>query len=270
MLKKTKPQRRTLSSALFLLLAFCLAMFGSSASVRPETSGNPGVGEILAKMTERNRRRDLNLKTYSVNRLYKVENKRFNLAGLTRATMIYVAPGEKEFVIHSAEGKGFIRKGVINRLIETEQKSAAPEEKAKTAITLENYEFQWLRQETLKNRSQFVLRAKPLHKDRLLFDGVIWVDAEDFVVTRIEARPAKRPSFWTRKVDFTHEYEKFGEFWLPVRNHSITHVFLFGVTTTDVEYSNYQINQPGQAEQAAEIRKRGEKLEIQIDAKDKQ
>jgi hypothetical protein len=46
-------------------------------------------------------------------------------------------------------------------------------------------------------------------------------------------------------------------------------VFIFGRTTTEIVYSNYQINQPGLAERAEEIRKRGDKLEIQMDPKDK-
>jgi hypothetical protein len=185
------------------------------------------------------------------------------------ATMIFVAPGEKLFEIHSSSGTGFMRRGVINRIIETEQRNALPDQQPKSAISPDNYMFEWVGTEARQGRPQYVLYAKPRRKDQLLFDAKIWVDAEDFAVTRIEGRPAKNPSFWTRKVDFTHEYEKFGPYWMPVRNLSVTQVFIFGRTTTEIVYSNYQINQPGLAERAAEIRKRGEKLEIQMDPKDK-
>lgn len=223
--------------------------------------------DVLQKMAAHNRRREQELQSYAVERVYKVENKRINKSATAQATMIFVAPDLKEFEVHSAEGSGFMRKGVINRIIDAEQKSAS--QPSKNAMIPENYEFELLRQETRNDRPQYVLRAKPRHKDRLLFAGTLWVDAEDFAVTRIEGHPAKNPSFWTRKVDFTHEYQKFGSFWFPVRNESVSQVFLFGKTTTEVDYSHYQINQPELPARAAEIRKRGNHLEIQIDPKDK-
>lgn len=223
--------------------------------------------DILQNMADHNRRREQSLHNYAVARVYQVENKRINKSATVQATMIFVAPDSKEFEVRSAEGSVFMRKGVLNRIIETEQKSAS--QPSKNAISPENYEFEFLGQETRNDRPQFILRAKARHKDRLLFDGTIWVDAEDFAVTRIEGHPAKNPSFWTRKVDFIHEYQKFDSFWFPVRNESITQVFIFGKTTTAVDYSHYQINRPELPDRAAEIRKRGNHLEIQIDAKDK-
>lgn len=257
--------------AWWLLLALLLGAMPDLAGQTGPSSANPvpDLQSILAGMARHNQARGGSLHTYSVDRIYKVENKRINKSAEVTATMIFVAPGEKLFEIHSASGTGFMRKGVINRIIETEQKNALPDQQPKSAISPDNYDFEWVGTEMLEGRKKYVLHAKPRRKDLLLFDAKIWVDAEDFAVTRIEGRPAKNPSFWTRKVDFTHEYEKFGPYWMPVRNSSATQVFIFGRTTTEIVYSNYQINQPGLAERAEEIRKRGDKLEIQMDAKDK-
>ncbi len=49
--------------------------------------------------------------------------------------------------------------------------------------------------ERRRNRNQ---RVEPQTNNKLLFRGRIWVDAEDFAVVRIEAVPAKNPSFWTK------------------------------------------------------------------------
>ena len=230
----------------------------------------PDVKAVVAQMEEHNRQREALLKNFAVDRTYEVENKRFHTGAKTSATMIYIAPFEKVFEIHSFSGSGFIRKGVINRIIEAEIRNATAELKPKSAITSDNYEFTWVKSDTIDGRPQYVLHAKPRRKDPYLFDANVWIDAEDFVITRIQGRPAKNPSFWTRRVDFTHQYEKIGDFWLPVHTSSVAHVFLFGITTTEMRYSNYQINQPGLAERAAEIQKRGDKLEIQMDSKDKQ
>ncbi|MGB7622112.1 MAG: hypothetical protein WBN92_07155 [Terriglobia bacterium] len=249
-------------------------MLGSAHVVFPQEVPSPArpvpdLQTILAGMAKHNQFRGQNLQTYAVDRIYKIENKRINKSAEVTATIIFVAPGEKLFEIHSSSGTGFMRRGVINRIIDTEQKNALPDQQPKSAITPDNYLFEWVGAEAHQGRPQYVLHARPRRKDQLLFDAKIWVDAEDFAVTRIEGRPAKNPSFWTRKVDFKQEYEKFGPFWMPVRNFSETQVFLFGRTTTEIVYSNYQINQPGLAERAAEIRKRGDKLEIQVDPKDK-
>ena len=39
---------------------------------------------------------------------------------------------------------------------------------------------------------------------------------------RIEAEPAKNPSFWIKKTDIHHEYVKVGDFWLPADNKSVS------------------------------------------------
>ncbi len=230
---------------------------------------HPDLKTLVSQMEERARERDSKLLAYSVERSYRVENLRFHKEGEAAAKMIYVAPSEKVFEVQSTSGTSFIRKGVINRMIDAEIKNASPELKPKSAITSDNYEFSWVGTEKIADRLQYVLHAKPKRKDQYLFDAKIWVDAEDYAVTRIQGRPAKNPSFWTRKVEFTHEYKKFGPFWLPVKNHAVSQVFLFGQTTTDLEYFDYQINQPGLKEQAAKIRGQGQNLEIQIDPKDK-
>lgn len=225
---------------------------------------------IAAKMAAHNRMRERTLHNYAANRVYKVENKRVNKSAMVKTTMVFVQPDEKLFEVHSYSGMGFLRKGVLNRLIETERENSRANLKAKVAMSAENYDFEYLRSEMVNDRLQYVVRARARRKDKLLFNGTIWVDAEDFAVTRIEGRPAKNPSFWTRKVEFIQEYEKQGPYWFPARNTSVTQVFIFGRTTTEIEHTNYQVNRPELFEKAAEIRKRGEKLEVQIDARDRQ
>jgi hypothetical protein len=224
---------------------------------------------ILEKMAAYRRRMAESVEIYAVNRVYKVENKRIGKRAELETMMVFVAPEEKLFEVRTSSGSGFLRKSVLNRLIETERQSARNETRANTAITPDTYAFDFVRQETIKGRLQYLLRAKPREKRLPLFDGVIWVDAEDFAVTRIEGRPVKNPSFWTRKIEFVHEYAKFETFWFPVRNTSAASVLLFGHTTVDVEYGNYRINQPVLRPLAAEMRKRGGQLEIYIDPKDR-
>jgi hypothetical protein len=67
------------------------------------------------------------------------------------------------------------------------------------------------------------------------------VDAEDFAVVRLEAEPAKNPSFWTKNSEFELLYLKVSDFWLPARNRSISSIRLGGHAELTIQYTNYQI-----------------------------
>lgn len=86
-----------------------------------------------------------------------------------------------------------------------------------------------------------MLEAAPRASNRFLFRGKVWVDAEDYAIARIEAAPARNPSFWIRRTSFVHEYRKFGAFWLPVSNRSETEAVAFGRTEVTIDYSEYEL-----------------------------
>jgi hypothetical protein len=67
------------------------------------------------------------------------------------------------------------------------------------------------------------------------------VDAEDFAVVRIEAAPAKNPSFWTKETKIEQVYGKVGNFWLPVSNRSSSEVRLGGHASFTIDYQDYRI-----------------------------
>lgn len=87
----------------------------------------------------------------------------------------------------------------------------------------------------------YVLTVEPRTKEKFLYRDRIWVDAEDFAVARLEAEPAKNPSFWTKNSEVEQVYMKVSDFWLPARNHSITAIRLGGRAELRIQYSNYQI-----------------------------
>jgi len=208
--------------------------------------------------------REASLATYSVDREYEIENKRVRVKAILTATMIFVAPDEKLFETTSFSGSGFLRRAVLNRLMETERQNARGALRLSSAISADNYNFEFVRQEICENRLMYVLSAKPKKKNGVMFEGLIWVDGEDFAVTRIEGRPAKNPSFWITKVTFEHQYAKFGDFWFPVRNTSVTSVRIFGSTTAKITYRNYIINEPWLLEIAALMRRNSGELETQM------
>jgi hypothetical protein len=108
--------------------------------------------------------------------------------------------------------------------------------------TPDNYNFRLVGMDTANGRPCYLLDATPRTKNKYLFRGRVWVDAEDAAVSRIEGRPAENPSLWTASVHFVHQYKKVGPYWLAASNISQTEVRIFGSTELKVEYSDYVIN----------------------------
>ena len=214
-----------------------------------DSSNNLFSGEtILAKLVEFNRLRESRLKQYSVQSTYRVQNDKGETRAETQALLRYQAPDTKEFKIISEKGSGLIRNRVFKPLMDVEVESASERNRLDRSITPNNYTLSLVGEEDVAGSHCFVLQATPKRSDTYLFTGKIWVHSVEFAVVKIEGQPAKNPSLWIKRVDFVRQYQKIGEFWLPLKNESISRVRLFGKNTLTTDYENYEINQVGKAE----------------------
>ena len=102
--------------------------------------------------------------------------------------------------------------------------------------------------------AKYILQVEPRTKDKFLYRGRIWVDATDFAVVRLEARPAKNPSFWTRNTDIVQVYTKVSDFWLPAPNRSVSTIRIGGLAELSIEYKDYAVTAVGMAGNSAAIR----------------
>ena len=201
----------------------------------------PAAEEIVARLMEANRQRDQRLAGYRVERRYHLKNELYSKNGLLDVEVAFEAPDRLTFTTRSQQGSGMLNKRVFGRMMEGEQESLSPENKRRSAMTAENYDFRLAGEEQVEGRRAYRLEITPRREDTFLFAGTIWVDAEDFAVVRATGRPAKRPSFWTRKIDFVRTFKKVGPFWLPHRTESITEVFLFGTSWATIENGDYRV-----------------------------
>ena len=94
-----------------------------------------------------------------------------------------------------------------------------------------------------RRRPLYVMQVQPLRQTKFLYRGTIWIDSQDFAVTRIEAEPAKNPSFWTVRTHIHHQYQKIGEFYLPTLNQTDTDVRLGGKAALTIQYLDYKLPQ---------------------------
>ena len=146
------------------------------------------------------------------------------------------APASKRFTVLSVTGPKMIETRVFHRLLESEEQAVG--NRAHSDLGPDNYSFSLAG----VDGTNYVLKVEPKSDSKFLYRGKIWVDGQDFAVTRIEAQPAKNPSFWTTKSVIHHTYQKLENgIYLPKENKSVTNVRLGGVATLTIEYESYQI-----------------------------
>ena len=184
------------------------------------------------------------MEQYSVMSTYRVENAKGEMSAQSQVFWRFRSPGTKEFRVISERGSGLIRGRVFKPLMEVEVETASVLKRRESSITPENYTFELIGEEEINGYRCFVVQASPKRSGKYLFKGKIWIHAEEFAVVQIEGQPVVSPSVWIKRVDFVRRYQKIGEFWLPIKNQSITRMRLFGKNTLITDYDNYQINQP--------------------------
>jgi outer membrane lipoprotein-sorting protein len=203
------------------------------------------VDEIVSRLEERNRERAAALKKFEGKRVYSMQYKGFfgdHHAEMT-VSVRYASPNDREFTVISQSGSKFIIDHVFKRLLEGEKEAADEKNRQRTDLNAKNYEFTMVGLETSEGEPTYVLAVEPKSHNKFLYRGKIWVDAKDFALTRIEAEPAKSPSFWVKKSEINHKYEKVDEFWLPAENRTDSTIRLGGHALLSIEYSDYKITE---------------------------
>jgi len=200
--------------------------------------------QVVNKLVQKNLERAQALSAYEGTRIYRLEYRGFPSSG--SAEMIvdvkYRSPGTKEFEIRSERGSHLVIDRVFQKLLQSEKEALSEENQARVALNNDNYRFARVGYESMPTGPCYILVVEPLTKSKLLYRGRIWVDAEDFAVVRIEAEPAKNPSFWTKETKIEQVYGKVGEFWLPLANRSSSAIRLGGHAYFTIDYQNYQIS----------------------------
>lgn len=217
-----------------------------NVAIAPAGSLTPtplGKDQVIDNLVRRNEERAQALLRSESARIYHLTYR--GLGGDRDAEMTveatYESPVTKTFQVVDESGSKVILNRVFKKILEGEKEAAEPEIAAKTKLNRDNYDFQFVGFEPSEHGGLYVLDVAPKSISKFVYRGRVWVDATDFAVTRIQAEPAQNPSFWTKKSEIHHEYKKFGDFWLPVRNESISYIRLGGVATLTIEYKDYHV-----------------------------
>lgn len=201
--------------------------------------------QIARRLTVKNAERAQHLRSFESDRHYQLDYSGFPSARSAEMTVTasYRAPGAKQLTVIAESGSKLILTRVLHRLLESERESSSDESNRNAvALTPENYAFALRGCDASAGRDSYVMDVDPLHDNKFLYRGTIWIDALDFAVVRIDAEPAKNPSFWIKRSEIHHQYQKIGEFYLPSSNETVTDVRLGGHSVLKIRYENYRIH----------------------------
>ena len=204
------------------------------------TPTNLPLAQVLALMEHHDQIQREGLKHYKAVRHYSVE---YQGLGTIKASMEveveFDATSGKTFRILSQSGSKIFGEKVLKRAMDSEKE--AWQDGGATAMTQSNYRFQLLGSESVNGRPAYILNVEPMTESKFLYRGKIWVDATDFAVVKVEASPAKNPSFLISRTVIRYTCAKTGDFWLPQQSRSETKVRIGGTAVLSIDYGTYEI-----------------------------
>ncbi len=240
-----------MTSHLALMIAQVLICIGMRQPIAAQISNTPAIepraalsaDQVVDNLIVRNLERARALGAYHATRVYRLDYRGFPSS--RNAEMIvdvdYRSPATKIFSIRTESGSHFLVEKVFQKMLQSEKEALTEENQARVALNRDNYRFTLSGSESLPTGLAYILSVVPRTSNKLLYRGRIWVDAEDFAVVRIDAMPAKNPSFWTKETRIEQVYVKVGNFWLPLSNRSTSAIRLGGRANFSIDYQDYQI-----------------------------
>jgi len=228
---------------LVAVIVFAATWFASPAEAAAPAPPPLTSDEVVARMIAMDAERAAKDRGYRGTRHYTIDYKGF--PGDKHAEMVVQVvsnPPNKEFTIISETGSNLLLNRVLHKLIEGELEANGGKNQREVKLTPENYSFGLVGIEDVEGIPCYALQVKPKRDNKFLYRGKVWIDAQDFAVVQISAKPAKNPSFWISSVQIEQRYEKRGDLWLPRTNQSTSKVRFFGGRAElTVDYQEYEL-----------------------------
>ena len=200
----------------------------------------PNLQTVIARMAHARAENQACFRPYNVTRDYKLFGKdRERIKSQVVADIAFIPPDAKKYAIQQTSGTG-LGKTIVRRTLESEVDIT--KNPASTDFSADNYDFRFIRQENFRDQRCYVLEMLPRRKDKSLLRGSIWIDANTYLVRRIQGEPAKSPSWWLRSVRITLLYGDVGGMWLQTGLEATATVRLFGPHTLVARDMKYQLN----------------------------
>ena len=136
-------------------------------------------------------------------------------------------------------GSEYVRNKILRGMLVSEQKLIASGKRLHASLESMNYRFE---DGGMADGGLQRVLLMPAKKSDGVLNGSVLIDPESGLVTRMEGRLVKSPSFWLRDVDVTYKYAHVGERVVPVEMTSTGRVRMFGRSNFRMVYDYESID----------------------------
>jgi hypothetical protein len=227
-------------------------LFFEIKSLVESPAGEISGSQLLAELAAHDQIRNAALLAYTELRTYQLTDAGGKVRAQQSGQMEFRAPGKLTFVSNSEAGSGIVRRLAFNPLIASEIEAASGKTLEESAITPANYTFEILGEEYVGPNRCFVAWASPKRPDKYLFEGKVWIDAEEFAIVRVSGHPARKLSFWIDQANFVREFQRIDGFWLPQKDQSFVQVKIYGKKVLTIEHQYYAVSGGRNTEEPAQ------------------
>jgi hypothetical protein len=218
-----------------LLRILAFTAFLIAQTIAWETAGGQQVEALVSQMMATQRENREHRRAFTVKREYQLLDKQSQSKARIVATITYLPPNQREYRIESSQG-GFGAKILRDILAKDAE---PPADLRRQTISPENYDFQFLGQESVEGLTCYKLGITPRRTDKDLIRGQIWVDAENYRIRRIEGSPMRSPSWWLRDIQILMNFGEIDGMWVRTLLRAAATVRFKGkyvVESVDLEY----------------------------------
>jgi hypothetical protein len=238
-----RPRNQIACSVLIFLASTVACASAQTASPVPTEN-------IIARMAKAGEHNHAHFQPYVVTVDYKLFGK--ETAAPTSqviAELTYVPPHLKSYAIRHANGT-HMGETIVRRMLEGQM--AFAKDSGSTDISHDNYDFRLIREEDMNGHHCYVLELLPRRKAKNLLHGNIWVDANTYLLQRVEGEPAKSSSWWLKDVRIVLLFGYVGEMWMQTSSESTADVRIVGQYRMISQDVSYKIDQLSPVRSSAE------------------
>lgn len=136
-------------------------------------------------------------------------------------------------------GSEYVRNKILRGMLASEQKLIASGKRLHASLESKNYFFE---DGGIADGGLQRVLLKPAKKSDGILNGSVLIDPESGLITTIQGRLVKSPSFWLRDVDVTYKYAHVGNRVVPVEMTSTGRVRMFGRSNFRMVYDYESID----------------------------
>jgi negative regulator of sigma E activity len=155
------------------------------------------------------------------------------------AELAFDPPYLKSYSIQQSNG-AHIGETIVRRILEDQK--AFTKDSGSTDISQDNYDFRFIREEDAIGYRCYVLELLPRRKAKNLLHGNVWVDANTYLLRRVEGELVKSSSWWLRDLRIILLFGYVGEMWTQISSEDTAEVRMVGRYKMISQDVNYKFN----------------------------